>query len=107
MKKIILAALLSGLVFTAMAQSAPPQPKEEPIYVKLLPSQLEGIKQLIGFSAKWLPTSQAPANDINTIVLPAMQQLYPLLKPNDAYKAPVDTTKTKSPNPALKPKKQK
>jgi hypothetical protein len=86
MKKFLTtAALLSCLILTASAQTASPRPPEEPIYIKVLPSQLNQLQQILQFSFQWLPTSDAKAKEVG-IIMPIIQQLYPLLIADTAYK---------------------
>jgi hypothetical protein len=77
MKTILILALI-GLSFTTMAQTAPPAKPEQPIYERMLPSQLATIQQIFGFAFLWLPKSQAPAASVEDVKT-AMQTLYPVL----------------------------
>jgi hypothetical protein len=91
MKTILILALI-GLSFTTRAQTAPPAKPEQPIYVRMLPSQLNAIQQIFGFAFQWLPKSKAPAADVEDVKT-AMQTLYPVLV--------ADTTIIVTPKPVV------
>ena len=80
MKKLILLLTLICLVSVLKAQTTPPAQKEQPVYIRILPSQLNILQQVLQFSYANLPTSKAPSADVQT-VLPAIKEIYPVLVP--------------------------
>lgn len=87
MKKIIISALLIGSFIAVQAQTSPQKPQEQPIYVKLLPSQLATLQQILQYSYQYLPKSPAPSNEVQA-VLSGIQQLYPALTADTLKKSP-------------------
>ena len=81
MKKLILLLTLICLVSVLKAQTTPPAQKEQPVYIRILPTQLNVLQQILQFSYANLPTSKAPSADVQT-VLPAIKEIYPVLVPD-------------------------
>lgn len=78
MKKLFITALLIGSFIAVQAQTAPQPAKEQPIYIKLLPSQLNALQQVLQYSFQWLPKSSAPSNEVLQ-VLEVTKQIFPVL----------------------------
>lgn len=97
MKKASL--ILFALLFTATilkAQTTPPAQKEQPVYIRILPSQLNALQQLLGFAYQNLPTSNAPSAQVQS-VLPVIKEIYPVLIADTTIlvtQKPVKITKT-------------
>lgn len=89
MKKAILIFLLTASWTLCKAQQTP---KETAVSIKLLPSQLSQLQQVISFSFQWLPKSDAPAKDVG-LVLEAIQKLYPALIADTIKNKPLNTKK--------------
>ena len=81
MKKLILLLTLISLVSVLKAQTTPPPQKEQPVYVRILPTQLNVLQQILQFSYANLPTSKASSADVQT-VLPIIKEIYPILVPD-------------------------
>lgn len=78
MKKAIIIALFAIITVSAQAQTAPQPAKEQPVSIKLLPSELSALQQVLGFSYQWLPKSDAPAKEVGQVV-GVIQALFPKL----------------------------
>jgi len=81
MKKLLIIAAIIGLtmiISRSFAQTKLVQAPEQPIWVKMLPSQLNSFQQVLGFAFQNLPTSQATGTDI-TAAQNAIKALYPVL----------------------------
>ena len=81
MKKALITLIIIAGALTLKAQTTPPAQKEQPVYIRILPSQLNILQQILQFSYANLPTSKASSGDVQT-VLPAIKEIYPILVPD-------------------------